>query len=67
MLFYLYTVKLGLDEEGFFRSTLPRVVYLVERYADEEQAKAAALSGKPIPEPPRTVRSLKEVLAGYGK
>ena len=67
MLYYLYTVKMGLSEDGFFSSTLPRAVYLVEQWGREEQIKAAAMSGKPIPEPPRTVRSLKEVLAGYGK
>ena len=66
MLYYLYTVKLGLDEEGFFRSTLLRVTYLIERWTEEQKAKAAALSGKKVPEPPRTVRSLKEVLKPYG-
>ena len=66
MLYYYYTVKLGLDEEGFFRSTLPRVTYLVNMWAEEETKKAAALSGKPIPEPPRAVRRLKGVLAEYG-
>jgi hypothetical protein len=35
-------------------------------WAEEETKKAAALSGKPIPEPPRAVRSLKGVLAEYG-
>jgi hypothetical protein len=66
MLYYLYTVKLGMDEDGFFRSTLPRVTYLIERWTEEQKVKAAALSGKPIPEPPRTVRSLKGVLSQYG-
>lgn len=56
-----------MNDDDFFGSTLPRAVYLVERYAEEEKAKAAAISGKPIPEPPRTVRSLKEALADYGK
>ena len=59
-------VKLGMDEDGFFRSTLPRVTYLIERWAEEQKAKAAAMSGKPIPEPPRTVQSLKGVLSQYG-
>lgn len=56
-----------MSEEGFFASTLPRVVYLIERWAEDEKIRAAAMSGKPIPEPPRTVQSLKGVLAGYGK
>ncbi len=55
-----------MDEGGFFRSTLPRVTYLIERWAEEQKAKAAAMSGKPIPEPPRTVQSLKGVLSQYG-
>lgn len=67
MLFYLYTVKLGMDEEGFFRSTLSRVVYLIEKWSEEERAKAAALSGQRIPSPPRSARSIKEVLSNYGK
>lgn len=66
MLYYYYTVKLGLDEEGFFRSTLPRVTYLIDMWAEEEKKKAEALSGKKAPEPPRAVRSLKGVLAQYG-
>ena len=66
MLYYLYTVKMGQSEDGFFRSTLPKVVYLVEQWGNEKKIEAAAMSGKPIPEPPRTVRSIKEVLKGYG-
>jgi len=55
-----------LDEDGFFRSTLPRVLYLVDKWSEEEKIKAATLSGQKIPEPPRTARSIKEVLKGYG-
>ena len=62
----MYTVKLGMSEDGFFTSTLSRVTYLIEKWTEEQKAKAAAISGKPVPEPPRTVRSLKGVLAKYG-
>lgn len=64
MLYYFYTVKLGLDEEGYFRSTLPRVTYLINRWAEEEKRKAEAASGQQmqIPEPPRAVRSLRGIL-----
>lgn len=56
-----------MDDESFFRSTLKRVVFLIEKYGKEEEMKAAALRGKKIPEPPRTARSIKEVLSHYGK
>ncbi len=62
----MYTVKLGMSEDGFFTSTLSRVTYLIEKWTEEQKAKAAAISGKPVPEPPRTVRSLKGVLSQYG-
>ena len=44
-------------------SSLPRLLYLIDKWTEEERMKAAALSGKPIPEMPRTARSIKEVLA----
>lgn len=56
-----------MDDESFFRSTLSRVVYLIEKWSDEERMKAEAISGKKIPGPPRAARSIKEVLAHYGK
>lgn len=66
-MYYVYTVKLGLDEDSFFKSTLARVLYLIDKWTDEKKMEAAAFSGKPIPEPPKTVRSLKEVLRNYGQ
>ncbi len=66
-MYYVYTVKLGLDEDSFFKSTLARVLYLIDKWADEKKMEAAAFSGEPIPEPPKTVRSLKEVLRNYGQ
>jgi hypothetical protein len=64
-LYYVYSVKLGLGEDSFFTSTLSRVLYLIEKWSEEEKMKAAALSGKPVPEPPRTARSIKEVMSYY--
>lgn len=55
-----------MNEEGFFSSTLPRAVYLVEKWADEKKMEAAAMSGQPVPEPSRSVRSIKEALSHYG-
>ena len=57
---------MGLNEDGFFKSTLPRVLFLVDKWSEEEKMKAAALSGKGMPEPPKTARSIKEVLGHYG-
>ena len=64
----MYTVRMGMNEEGFFSSTLPRVVYLVEKWAEERKTEASAMSGKPVPmpEPSRPVRSIKEALSHYG-
>lgn len=67
MLFYLYTVKLGLNEDGFFKSTLPKVIYLIEKWTEEEKMKAAAASGRKVAGPPKAARSVKEVLSNYGK
>lgn len=57
---------MGMNEEGFFSSTLPRTVYLVEKWAEEKKMEAAAMSGQPVPEPSRSVRSIKEALSHYG-
>ena len=67
-MFFLYTVKLGMDEDSFFRSTLQKVVYLIEKWGEEERMKAEAMSGKKvnIPTPPKAARSIKEVLGHYG-
>ena len=54
-----------MDEESFFRSTLSKAVYLIEKWAQEQRMKAQALSGK-APGPTGTARSIKEVLKGYG-
>jgi hypothetical protein len=65
MLYYLYTVKLGMDEDSFFSSTLSKVVYLIEKWSEEQQRKAAALSGRK-PQPSGTAHSIKEVMRNYG-
>ena len=54
-----------MDEESFFRSTLSKVVYLIEKWAQEQRMKAQALSGK-APEPTGTAHSIKEVMNRYG-
>lgn len=55
-----------MDEDGFFKATLPKVVYLIEKWSEEERMKAEAISGKKIQGPPKAARSMKEVLANYG-
>lgn len=64
-----------LEEENFFRSTLKKVMYLIEKWAGEEKMKAAALSGAAgnhgnipnnLPDPQRPARSVKEVMSYYG-
>ena len=57
---------MGMNEEGFFSSTLPKVVYLVEKWVEEKKMEASAMSEKPVPEPSRSVRSFKEALSYYG-
>lgn len=55
---------MGQSEESFYRSSLGKVVYLIEKWGTEQEQKAAALSGKPLPPSPpinRTVRSFKEI------
>ena len=54
-----------MDEESFFRSTLSKVVYLIEKWSEEQQKKAAAFSGKK-PQPSGTAHSIKEVMNRYG-
>ena len=57
---------MGMNEEGFFTSTLPKVVYLVEKWAEEKKMEASAMSGHSVPEPSRSVRTIKEALSQYG-
>ena len=57
-----------MDEESFFRSTLQKVVYFIEKWGDEQRMKAEAASSKKvnIPAPPQAARSMKEVFSHYG-
>lgn len=64
----MYTVKLGMDEDSFWRATLAKVVNMIEQWSIEQQRKAAAMSGKRMPPPMQTgtARSFKEVMRAYG-
>ena len=57
---------MGMDEEGFFSSSIGKVVYLIEQWGKEQRMKADALQGRPIPEPrmQQSARSIKEILGG---
>ena len=55
-----------MDEDSFFRSTLSKVVYLIEKWSEEERMKAEAMSGKKVQGPPKAARSIQEVLGHYG-
>ena len=54
-----------MDEDSFFSSTLSKVVYLIEKWSEEQQRKAAALSGRKL-QPSGTAYSIKEVMRNYG-
>ena len=58
-----------LEERSFWRSTFVKVIWITDRWANEEKMKADAMSGKPVrvPEVKGTARSVKEVMALYGK
>lgn len=62
-----------LEERNFFQSTLQKAIYLIEKWADEERMKAAALSGggvnrmlRNLPDPQKPAQSIKEVMSYYG-
>lgn len=56
---------MGMSEESFYTSSIGKVVYLIEQWGKEQQAKAAALSGKPVPQPQQTARRFKDILGGF--
>jgi hypothetical protein len=57
-----------MDEENFFRSPIGRVIYLIEQWGKEQQAKAAALQGRAMPDMrspvQQSARSIKQILGG---
>ncbi|MCR4625544.1 MAG: hypothetical protein K5795_06215 [Lachnospiraceae bacterium] len=62
---------MGLDEESFFKSTLARVIWLENKWSNEELIKAGGRAkengtSSTMPEQSRTVRSVKEALM-YGQ
>ena len=63
----MWTVKIGLSEESFFFSSIGKVIYMIEQWGKEQQAKAEALQGHPIPNvQPRAMSapSIKSILGG---
>lgn len=56
---------MGMSEESFYTSAIGKVVYLIEQWGKEQQAKAAALQGKSMPAPaPQSARRIKDILGG---
>ena len=69
MIFYLWTVKLGLAESTFFESTLGKVLFLINKWADEQKQIAEQMNQMPganhMPASvPKTAPSIKSVLKG---
>lgn len=59
-IFYLWTVKLKLDEDSFYHSSFEKVVYLIEKWGAEQLQYAGAVTGQPLPVK-KTVRKFSEI------
>ncbi|HCL03888.1 MAG TPA: hypothetical protein DHW61_16025 [Lachnoclostridium phytofermentans] len=62
---------MGMSEDDFYHSSLAKVVYLIDVWADEQKMKTAALNSQHYkskyfdrPQETKTVQSLKEILGG---
>jgi len=58
---------MGLPEESFYKSSIGKVVFLIEQWGKEQRAKAEALQGRPMPAAapvPQSARRIKDILGG---
>lgn len=61
MMYYLAVVKMGLAEDTFFRSSVGKIIYLLEQYRKE---KEAMLGRAPREEQVKTAHSFSEIIGG---
>lgn len=47
MLFYMYCIKMRRGEQEFYNSSIRKITKMIEMYADECRASAAAIKGEP--------------------
>jgi len=57
-----------LSEEAFYRSSIGKVIYLIDKWGQEQRMKAEAMQGHkvaaPPPGAPQSARRIKDILGG---
>ena len=56
-----------MSEEGFYSSSIGKVIFLIDKWGQEQRMKAEAMQGHKVAPPPRapqSARRIKDILGG---
>lgn len=65
-MYYIVVIKMHMPEETYFRSSVGKIVYLLEQWRKEQEAKAAAYGVKPPKTDSGTVKCARKFSEAIG-
>jgi len=60
-LYYLFCIKLGRSEEEYYRSSLAKVIAMIELWREEQEAITNAMQDRNMTDAPVTVQKFSDI------